>query len=122
MGAKVRVLFRNLDETANERVELARHLNKAGTCFLHETSLNAALVEKETTSKYTEKRFHLIVLFTQGETIHCKNSLSCYTYGSTTQILEILGTRNHISNVSTEYNLCKIPTRDLPSPHARNDF
>jgi hypothetical protein len=42
MRAKVRVLFRNLDETANERAELARLLNKARTCFLHEAALSAA--------------------------------------------------------------------------------
>ncbi len=40
MGAKVRVLFRNLDEITNER--LARLLNKAGTCFLNEKSLRTA--------------------------------------------------------------------------------
>jgi hypothetical protein len=37
VDAEVRVLFRNLDEVANERAELARLLNKAGTCFLFET-------------------------------------------------------------------------------------
>jgi hypothetical protein len=42
VGAKVRVFVRNPDELANERVELARLLNKAGTCFLHEMSLSAA--------------------------------------------------------------------------------
>jgi hypothetical protein len=42
MGAKVRVLFRNLDEIANERAGLPRLLNRARTCFLHETSLSTA--------------------------------------------------------------------------------
>jgi hypothetical protein len=42
VGAKVRVFVRNPDEFANERAELARLLNKAGTCFLHETSLSTA--------------------------------------------------------------------------------
>jgi hypothetical protein len=40
--AKVRVFVRNPDELANERAELARLLNKAGTCFLHGTSLSTA--------------------------------------------------------------------------------
>jgi hypothetical protein len=42
VGAKVRVFIRNPDELANERAELARLLNKAGTCFLHGTSLSTA--------------------------------------------------------------------------------
>jgi hypothetical protein len=42
VGAKVRVFVRNPDELANERAELARLLNKAGTCFLHEMSLSTA--------------------------------------------------------------------------------
>jgi hypothetical protein len=42
VGAKVRVFFRNPDELANERAELARLLNKAGICFLHEMSLSTA--------------------------------------------------------------------------------
>jgi hypothetical protein len=42
VGAKVRVFVRNTDELANERAELARLLNKAGTCFLHEMSQSAA--------------------------------------------------------------------------------
>ncbi len=42
VGAKVRVFVRNPDELANERAELARLLNKAGTCFLHGTSLSTA--------------------------------------------------------------------------------
>ncbi len=40
VGAKVRVFVRNPDELTNERAELARLLNKAGTCFLHELSLS----------------------------------------------------------------------------------
>jgi hypothetical protein len=40
VGAKVRVFVRNPDELGNERAELARLLNKPGTCFLHETSLS----------------------------------------------------------------------------------
>jgi hypothetical protein len=42
VGAKVRVFVRNPDELANERAELARRINKAGTCFLHGTSLSTA--------------------------------------------------------------------------------
>ncbi len=42
VGAKVRVFVRNPDELANERAELARLLNKAGTCFLHDMSLSTA--------------------------------------------------------------------------------
>jgi hypothetical protein len=42
VGPKVRVFVRNPDELANERAELARLLNKAGTCFLHEMSLSTA--------------------------------------------------------------------------------
>jgi hypothetical protein len=41
-GAKVRIFVRNPDELANERAELARLLNKAGTRFLHGTSLSTA--------------------------------------------------------------------------------
>ncbi len=40
VSAKVWVFVRNPDELANERAELARLLNKAGTCFLHETTLS----------------------------------------------------------------------------------
>ncbi len=42
VGAKVRVFVRNPDELANERGELARLPNKAGTCCLHEISLSTA--------------------------------------------------------------------------------
>ncbi len=42
VGAKVRVFVRNPGELANERAELARLLNKAGTCCLHEMSLSTA--------------------------------------------------------------------------------
>ncbi len=42
IGWKSSFLFGNLDEAANERAELARLLNKARTCFLHNTSLSSA--------------------------------------------------------------------------------